>query len=345
MFLEELGWNGFFAQQLTEASVVGRIAAQNRGHFLVWTAEGEIEATVSGRHRHSSLPWPCVGDWVVLRENAAVIDLVLSPRTRLSRKRPGKGPREQVLAANIDALFIVSGLDRDYNPRRIERYLVLAEESGARPVILLNKTDLVDEFAIDLNRVVHEAGQLGRAPVVAVSALNGSGLDAIPALLAPGETAALIGSSGAGKSTILNRLLGEDRQRTSAVRADDQRGRHTTTSRELFLMPGGWLLMDLPGLRELQLWVDPEQVDGSFDDIQRLAEGCRFRDCTHLSEPGCAVRAAGLDSGRIANYHKLQREVAYLDRKHDPLAAMQQKRKLKRIMHAHEKFQRRKPES
>jgi ribosome biogenesis GTPase len=346
MLLEQFGWNDFFARQLSPGAVPGRVAAANREHFLLWTAEGEIEATVSGRHRHASSRWPSVGDWVVLRKNAPVIDGVLTPRTELSRKRPGKGLREQVLAANMDVLFIVSGLDHDYNPRRIERYLVLAGESGARPVILLNKTDLVTELALDLNRIIHETEQLALATqVMAVSALTGYGIDAIPTLLARGETAALIGSSGVGKSTILNRLLGEERQRTTDVRAGDQRGRHTTTRRELFAMPEGWLLMDLPGLRELQLWVDPEQLDSSFDDIQRLAGGCRFRDCTHSSEPGCAVRSAGLDSGRIANYHKLRRELAYLDRQNDSRAALEHKRKLKQIMRAYEKLQRRRPES
>jgi ribosome biogenesis GTPase len=346
MLLEQLGWNDFFARQLSSGGVAGRVAAANREHFLVWTAEGEIEATVSGRHRHASSRWPSVGDWVVLRRNAPVIDAVLTPRTELSRKRPGKGLREQVLAANMDVLFIVSGLDHDYNLRRIERYLVLAAESGARPVVLLNKTDLADELALDVNRIIDQTEQLALAtPVMAVSALTGYGIDAIRTLLARGETAALIGSSGVGKSTILNRLLGEERQRTTAVRAGDQRGRHTTTHRELFVMPEGWLLMDLPGLRELQLWADPEQLDSSFDDIQRLAEGCRFRDCTHSSEPGCAVRAAGLDSGRIANYHKLRRELAYLDRQNDSRAALEHKRKLKQIMRAYEKLQRRRPES
>jgi ribosome biogenesis GTPase len=346
MLLEQLGWNDFFARQLSPNDVAGRVAAANREHFLVWTAEGEIEVTVSGRHRHAPSRWPSVGDWVVLRKNAPVIDAVLAPKSELSRKRPGKGLREQVLAANMDLLFIVSGLDHDYNPRRIERYLVLAAESGARPVILLNKADLAEELQLDLNRITEETEQLAPGtPVLAVSAWTGYGLDAISTLLARGETAALIGSSGAGKSTILNRLLGEDRQRTTAVRADDQRGRHTTTRRELFIMPEGWLLMDLPGLRELQLWADPEQLDSGFDDIRRLAEGCRFRDCTHSSEPGCAVRAAGLDEGRLANYHKLQRELAYLDRQNDSRAALEHKRKLKRIMRAYEKLQRRTPGS
>jgi ribosome biogenesis GTPase len=236
-------------------------------------------------------------------------------------------------------LFIVSGLDRDYNPRRLERYLVLASQSGVRPVLLLNKADLVD--GAHLHSIVADTRQLSRGTaVVPLSALNGSGIDSIAGFLASGETGALVGSSGVGKSTLLNALLAEERQRTYPVRRDDQRGRHTTTSRQLFPMPGGWLLMDLPGLRELHLWADPEELETSFDDIQILARNCRFRDCTHTCEPGCAVQSAGLDSGRMANYRKLQREMAFLERQDDALSRMEHKRKLKQMFRAHERQQR-----
>ncbi len=340
MFLRQLGWNDFFAKQLLDG-IPGRVASSNREHFLIWTEDGEVEASVRGRLRHSTSPWPCVGDWVVLRETAPVIDRVLDRKTKLSRKQPGKQMREQVLAANIDVLFIVSGLDRDYNPRRIERYLVLARESGARTVILLNKADLADELALNLDRILSETGRLAPGdPVLALSALSGDGLLALPALLAPGETAALIGSSGVGKSTILNRLLGQERQRTHVVRAADDRGRHTTTSRELFVMPGGWLLM----------WICPACVSCSSGlilsrlmaalAISRSWPGhCRFRDCTHTSEPGCAVQSAELDSGRLANYRKLQRELAYLDRKSDVRVEREERSRWKAI----EKAMRRHP--
>ena len=291
------------------ASACGRVALVHRDHFIVWTTHGEVTATISGHLRHMDSDPPCVGDWVVLRD-ASVISQVLPRRTQLSRKEPGKRLREQVLAANMDLLFVVSGLDRDYNPRRLERYLVLAYESGARPIILLNKADLRGDLP-DVVRLTerHAPG----VPVLAVSALTQWGLDAIASHVEPGETAALLGSSGAGKSTIVNALLGETRQRTTAVRDEDSKGRHTTTHRELIRMPGNWLLMDLPGLRELQLWADPERIDTAFADIADLAQQCRFRDCAHNEEPGCAVRDAALDPARLRSYRKLQKELNHLE--------------------------------
>jgi ribosome biogenesis GTPase len=275
--------------------------------------------------------WPAVGDWVVLRDDAAVIVKVLERKSKLSRKQPEREVREQVLAANIDVLFIVSGLDRDYNERRIERYLVMARESGARPVVLLNKSDLAGELGLDLAEVIARTERLSPGvQVLALSAKSDHGLDALPAQLKPGETAALIGSSGVGKSTILNRLLGDERQRTNTVSADD-RGRHTTTTRQLFVMPGGWLLMDLPGLREVQLWASTEDLADSFDDIVALATACRFRDCAHAGEPGCAVGAAAVEPARLANYLKMQKELAHLERKLDPRLAKETRAKWKAI--------------
>ena len=332
MNLEQIGWTEFFERQLALGGTPGRVASANHGRFLVWTAAGDVDASVSGLLRRNAALWPAVGDWVVLRDDAEVIVKVLERRTKLSRKQPEREIREQVLAANIDVLFIVSGLDRDYNERRIERFLVMAKESGARPVVLLNKSDLADELGLDLADVVARTARLSLGvQVLPLSAISDHGLDALPAQLAPGETAALIGSSGVGKSTILNRLLGDERQRTTAVRASDSRGRHTTTTRELFVMPGGWLLMDLPGLREVQLWATTEDLTDSFEDIQELAGACRFRDCAHAGEPGCAVEAAGLEPGRLANYLKMQRELAHLERKVDPRLAKETRAKWKAI--------------
>lgn len=308
MNLLDIGW-AHYAPGTAPEQNCGRIALVHRDRFLVWTASGAISATLSGHLRHIDSGLPCVGDWVILREGA-VISFVLPRRTVFSRKEPGKRLREQVLAANIDVLFIVSGLDRDYNPRRIERYLILAHESGARPVILLNKADLHSDAADLLRQTERFAPNI---PVFALSALQQQGFDAIAGNIAPGETAALIGSSGAGKSTLVNALLGEERQQTIAVRESDSKGRHTTTHRELICMPGGWLLMDLPGLRELQLWANSENVGDTFAEIAELAARCKFRDCSHYSEPGCTVREAHLDPARLASYRKLQRELHHLE--------------------------------
>ncbi|MGC2658823.1 MAG: ribosome small subunit-dependent GTPase A [Bryobacteraceae bacterium] len=326
MDLREIGWESY-ALERTPDSSYGRVALAARERFLVWTAWGEVEATMSGRYRHLNTDQPCAGDWVVLRDGAVIAE-VLPRRTKLSRKEPGKAAREQVLAANIDVLFVVSGLDGDYNPSRLERYLVLAYESGARPVILLNKSDLRADLRGVINRTERFAPGV---PVLAVSALTQSGVDAIPSLIRQGETVAFIGSSGVGKSTIVNCLLGEDRQRTTPVRSADSKGRHTTTTRELILTPGQWLMMDLPGLRELQLWADPEQIDNAFSEIAALAAHCKFRDCTHQHEPGCAVREAGLEERRMESYQKLKRELAFLERQADPNLARETKKKWKAI--------------
>jgi ribosome biogenesis GTPase len=361
VLLQNLGWSEFFESQRAAAppGTAGRVASANHGRFTVWVAfnsgqtgtgqldpaqsdePAEIDASVGGLLRRPGALWPAVGDWVLLRPDEPVIDLVLNRKTCLSRKQPEREVREQVLAANIDVLFIVSGLDRDYNPRRIERFLVMAHESGARPVILLNKADLAPELGLDLEEVVAEVRRLAPgATILPISALSDEHLDDLPHQLGSGETAAMIGSSGVGKSTILNRLLGDERQRTTAVRASDSRGRHTTTTRQLFRMPGGWLLMDLPGLREVQLWANASQaggnaaaanLDASFDDIYLLAQECRFRDCTHTAEPGCAVVSAGIDTARLANFQKMQKELAHLERKADPKLAKETRAKWKAI--------------
>jgi ribosome biogenesis GTPase len=336
--LKQFGWSDFFAQQwcagipACAAGIPARVASACREQFSVWTEDGEMDAEPSGALRYASRLWPAVGDWVVLREDGPVIERVLERRTTLSRKLPGSEASEQVLAANIDVLFIVSGLDHDYNPRRLERYVVIAREAGARPVIVLNKADLAGEPGFELEEVLRLTRTLaGGARVLPLSAMTDASLDVLGAEMAAGETAAMVGSSGVGKSTILNRLLGAERQRTFAVRDGDSRGRHTTTARELFLMPEGWLLIDMPGLREVGLWSGDGAVDGAFHDIQELAQACRFRDCRHSGEPGCAVANGAVDEARLANYQKMRREVGYLERKADPELARQTRAKWKAI--------------
>jgi ribosome biogenesis GTPase / thiamine phosphate phosphatase len=337
--LEQFGWSDFFARQRA-AGIPARVASSCREQFMVWTEDGAVDAEPSGALRFESPLWPAVGDWVTLRQDGLVIERVLERRTTLSRRQPGREANQQVLAANVDVVFIVTGLDRDYNPRRLERYLVVARESGARPVIVLNKADLADELGFDLEEVVMRTRALaGEAIVLPLSAMNDRSLEALAA--EPGETSVMIGSSGAGKSTILNRLLGVERQRTSAVRAGDDRGRHTTTARELFMVPGGWLLIDTPGLREVQLWASDEAVYAGFHDIQELAEVCRFRDCTHSGEPGCAVVNAGIDEARLANYHKMRRELEFLERKANPELERQTRAKWKAIHKAVRRYPKR----
>lgn len=314
--LEDLGWDAFFAEPFLEherrGCVAGRVASAEREVYLVWTAAGEARAEPAGRLRHHTAGTrglPAVGDWVALRaappgDAATVVD-VLPRKSAFSRKRAGNETREQVVAANVDTLFLVCGLDRDFNPRRIERSLVLAGESGAAPVVLLNKADgCADHDA----RLADARLVAPSVPVHLVSALTGAGLDALAVYLRPGRTVALVGSSGVGKSTLVNRLLGREAQATRAVRARDGRGQHATTRKEMIRLQGGALLIDTPGWRELQLWAEGEGLERAFEDLSALAARCRFRDCAHREEPGCAVRA-GLDEERLASYRKLQAEL------------------------------------
>ena len=357
MTLEDLGWNDDFAASFApyaaEGLIPARVVAQ-RGLNRVSTGEAESYADLAGRLRHElegpggSSGYPAVGDWVAFRpptgEGRGLIHAVLPRRSRFSRKVAGNRTEEQVVAANVDTLFLVSGLDGDFNPRRIERYLTAAWDSGARPVVILNKLDRCAEP----DRCLLEAEAVARGvPVHRVSAKTGEGCEALLQYLKPGETVSLLGSSGVGKSTLINRLLGREAQRTGDVREGDDRGRHTTTHRELLPLPAGGLLIDTPGLREVQLWEGDQGIESTFGDVEELAEGCRFSDCRHLGEPGCAVEEAvargHLARGRLESYHKLQREQHQIQIKQDELARLREKQKNKAAQRALREHYRLKP--
>jgi ribosome biogenesis GTPase / thiamine phosphate phosphatase len=350
--LQKLGWSSSFEKAFEafggSGFTPGRVSAGFTHLYRVLTSAGECLAEVTGRLRHEAggpLDFPAVGDWVALverpEEGRASIHAVLPRKSAFVRKAAGPGTEAQVLAANVDTVFLVAGLDGDFNPRRIERALVLAWESGAMPVVLLNKADLAED--LEARREEMEAAAPG-VPVHVVSGLRGDGVEALAPYLGLGCTVALLGSSGVGKSTLVNRLLGEERQATSEVRAHDQRGRHTTTHRELIVLPGGAVLVDTPGLREIQLWATDDGLASAFDDVARLAEGCRFRDCRHRNEPGCAVQAAveagELSGERLESHRKLEAELRYLEVKADPGLQRAQKERWKAI---HKQARKRRP--
>ena len=301
-----------------------RVVGAAREIYRLRAAGGELEGRPAGRLR-AAAELPVVGDWVACRrtgERTAVVLAVLPRRTRLARRAAGEEGRAQVMAANVDTVFLVMGLDRDFNLRRLERLAVVAREGGAEAVVVLTKADLLTPGEVAERRLAAAEAAPGLA-VFAVSAPEGAGLDPLAFYLAPGSTVALLGSSGAGKSTLLNRLAGEEVMRTSEVRAGDGRGRHTTTHRRLVRLPGGALLVDGPGLREVGLWgEDDSALDDAFTDVAALARACRFRDCRHRGEPGCAVAAAvedgTLDAARVESYRGLERELAWLERRADP---------------------------
>ncbi|MES3026599.1 MAG: ribosome small subunit-dependent GTPase A [Pseudomonadota bacterium] len=335
--LDTYGWSQTLQRHFTEHAArgfsPGRVIVQQRGLYRLATPLGEVSAEPSGKFLHEALigDHPVAGDWVACtvraQERAATIHHLLPRSSVFIRRASGPGGGSQVVAANVDLVLLVASLNADLSLRRLERYLATAWESGAQPVIVLTKADTCEDAEALISQV--EAIAFG-VPVHAVSAVTGEGVAEVRALLAPGKTAVLLGSSGVGKSTLVNALAGAELMATGGIREDDARGRHTTTHRELVVLPTGALVLDTPGMRELGLWDADEGVAATFGDIEALGAACRFRDCGHQAEPGCAVRAAlelgDLDEGRWKSYGKLQRELAHLDRRDDPQAQIENRK-------------------
>jgi ribosome biogenesis GTPase len=340
--LTTLGWDDRrskeFEQYRSDGLVPGRVAVQHRGAWDVLTEAGELRVDAAGRLRHdaaSAAELPVVGDWVAVAprssESGGTIHAVLPRRTRVSRKTAWQATEEQVLVANVDVIFLVTSVNEDLNPRRLERYLTLAWDSGAQPVFVLTKTDLLGD--VGPAAAIVESIAFG-VPVLRISSVTGQGVEDVRGFLAAGVTGAFIGSSGVGKSTLVNSLAGEELLETREIR-DDGRGRHTTVRRELIVLPGGGLIVDTPGMREIQLWDADEGLDEAFDDVTSLFAHCRFNDCRHDAEPDCAVRAA-LAAGTLArdrweSYLTLQRELEHLERRQDRRLQAEEKRKWKAL--------------
>ncbi|MBN1376306.1 MAG: ribosome small subunit-dependent GTPase A [Dehalococcoidia bacterium] len=345
MKLQDLGWDSFFQKSFRTLkipdTVPARVISEFKGAFQVYSQSGELTATVSGKMRYlaeTEEQYPSVGDWVVIKplpdEQKAVIRAILPRKSKFSRKVAGERTEEQIVSANIDTVFIVSGMDggRSFNLRRIERYLTLAWSSGADPVIVLNKIDL----CTDIDTPIHEAETI--APGISVhpvSARENIGLDALKVHLGRGKTAAFLGPSGVGKSALINALLGVEKQKTREVREDDRMGRHTTTKRELIILPGSGMVIDTPGMREIQMWAGEEDLQAAFHDIEMLAKQCRFSDCSHNTESGCAVKAAigrgDLDPSRLESFRKLQREIDYLSYREENSTRLYEKLRWKKV--------------
>ena len=343
--LAAFGWTAELALAHAPHAALGReparVVAEDRGSYQLVGPAGEVRAAVSGRFRFEAdadpSAYPAVGDWVAVEGGMTgdtIIHALLPRRTALVRQAAGKRTEAQVVGANLDTVFVVASLNADLNLRRLERYVAAAWESGAEPVVLLSKADLGgDDDAVEAV-LLAVAGVSAGATVVVVSSFDGRGVDEVRERIGAGRTVAFVGSSGVGKSTLLNRLAGEERALVREIREDDARGRHTTTRRQLHLLPEGGLILDTPGMRELSLW-DADGLDQSFADLDAIVERCRFSNCSPNGEPGCAIAAAladgSLDSSRLESWRKLQRETAHHERRVDALARAEERRKWKAI--------------
>jgi ribosome biogenesis GTPase len=341
--LKSLGYNQTFEESFkvyeNQELVPGRISIEHKGLYRVLTESGELLGEITGKIRFNATgrhDYPAVGDWVAVQaipqEGKAYIHGILPRKSKFSRKAAGVTTDEQIVATNVDTVFLVNALNQDFNLRRLERYLLMAWESGATPVIVLSKSDLCE----DVQSIISEVESIAfGVPIFAVSAEKGTGLESLSDFIKEGETVALLGSSGVGKSTLANKLFGSDVLKTNDIREEDGKGKHTTTHRELLVLENGGILIDTPGMRELQLWEGDNSLSQSFQDVESLAEQCRFRDCTHNNEPGCAVQTAiekgDLDEERYNSYLKLQREMAYFARKEDQKLALAERAKWKKI--------------
>lgn len=341
--LENIGMsaevNSLFNESYPDGLKLGRVALEHKHSYRVWLEEGEYLCTLAGKltfEANGREDLPAVGDWVAVQaspgEMRGTIKGIIPRKSKFSRKAAGQVTEEQIVAANVDTVFIVNSLNDDLNLRRIERYLLLAWESGSNPVIVLSKADLVTDLQAKLDQVSSVA--IG-VPVIAVSVLEEKGIEELQAYLAPGKTIALIGSSGVGKSSLVNYFTGFEKQLVQEIRENDDKGKHTTTHREMVRLPGGAILIDTPGMREIQLWTSEDGITESFADIKEYADACKFRDCSHKNEPGCAVVSAIqeglLEESRLVSYKKLQKELAFIDRKLDKKAQADEKKHWKNI--------------
>ena len=341
--MNTLGWDEFFANHFqsyaADGYAAGRVALEYKHFYRIYSEWGEVLGEIAGRLRHEALDredLPVVGDWVVIRRSPesdkVTIHAVLPRKSKFTRKVAGFRTEKQIVGSNIDTVFLVTSLNQDFNPRRVERYLIVAWESGARPIIVLSKSDLCDEVE---ERTREIKAVVGDVPIHAVSVVKREGLDELARYLKAGQTVAFLGSSGVGKSTLVNYLLGREHLRVQEIRKHDGRGVHTTTHRELIVLPQGGLVLDTPGIRELQLWDGEGGLQIAFADIEAVASQCYFSDCRHQDEPQCAIREAlaegAIDAARYESYEKLKKELTYLARKQDIRSAIVEKKKWKTL--------------